>query len=218
MIGEPTVRRLYSVVTRRQQSNGQDRAVEIDAIQGEEAAAPPGATESARRQYLVVGHTDAAAIVRATDTKCYVALVTQGLLFGGTTSIVRSLGGIWDDGSPLVRGLIVGELSALLLLFAASVAHLLLCVAPSPRSALPTLPRGDRQLLFPEERGSFESLAADVEALDGPGVDRQLLLDLWVLVDIRRRKTRLAANGYRFLLAQVGVTVAFMVTAGLASL
>lgn len=171
-----------------------------------------------RRDFLMASINDGQAFVRATDTKAYVALVTQGLIVGGIINLARLVPNVWDDVAAWVQVALATELALVVVFFLASVVHLLMTVAPAPPRRLGLPDDARSQIFHLVDTMPFDRFRERTLALDGPDVQEQLTAVAFVVAAIHRRKTRWVSRGYRLLIIEVTVAAVFMVTLGASAL
>ncbi|MHB8243099.1 MAG: hypothetical protein ACYDHN_14060 [Solirubrobacteraceae bacterium] len=178
--------------------------------------------------FMLAAITDTEGTIRATDTKASIALVLHGLVFGGLLGVTERIGASYEVAGCGVQIAVVVLLASALVSSLASVLCLLMCVAPTPRSAVPGIPTSTRGLFFPpmSARGLIsphvssvdEAYRLSVVAMDADTRLHQLISEVLALGAIRARKTVLIQRGLTLLgiefvtgltyLAVIGIHVA----------
>jgi len=176
-------------------------------------------------QFLLAAVTDTEGTIRATDTKASIALILHGLLFSGLVSVTGNVGHTYDHagkGFQVAVVLLLGVAGTALL---CSVLQLLLCVAPTPRSAVPKVDLAHTEDFFlpmratgavnPRVRSVDCGYAARVQAMDDGARLTQLTSEILKVSAIRARKTTLVRRGLLFLAVELGMAIAYLSVLGL---
>lgn len=177
-------------------------------------------------EFLLAAVTDTESTIRATDTKASIALVVHGLLFSGLVGVTKDMGKTYDAASGDLRVAVWILLGIVVISFLLSVGCLLICIAPSPRSAIPDIsPLGTGNFFIPMRAQGFFSprvSTADVSAyseavaaMDESARQDQLMGEVLKLSAIRERKTTLARRGLFLLAGELAAGLAYLVLLGL---
>ncbi len=179
------------------------------------------------RELLFKGVEDLQGSIHANDSKCSAALITHGLLFAGVVTVTANAARIYPDahGALPILALVFAGLAACA--FVVSIACLLLAVMPYQPSAVAQAivdGYGPPQLFFPPVSAlspGGDPLRRQLDAagrLDQEAVTLELVAESVKLADIRRHEARYARVGYRALIVEVGLVVAFLGLVGATAL
>lgn len=174
-------------------------------------------------EFLLAAINDTEGTIRATDTKASIALVIHGLLFGALITVTMGLGGAYNSSIGCFQEIVVALLIATGFGLLVSVGHLLLCVAPTPRSAIPTgdpvgvsyfFPPVEVRGLNPRANPEAWALTDGLSSMGDAEREAQLSAELIKLAVIRQRKTVLIRRGLCALATEVGLALAYLAFLG----
>lgn len=177
-------------------------------------------------EFLLAAISDTEGTIRSTDTKTSIALELHGLLFSGLIGVTKDVSKSYDTASWDLRAAALILLGIVAITFLLSVVHLLICIAPSPRSAIPDispLRTGNffipmrAQGLFSPRVGTADVSAYSeaIAAMDESARQDQLMGEVLKLSAIRERKTSLARRGLFLLAGELAAGLAYLVLLGL---
>jgi len=173
--------------------------------------------------FMLAAITDTEATIRATDTKASIALVLHGLLFGGLIGVTEHVGPSYNVAGHGLQTIVVLLLAVVLASSLASVLCLLMCVAPTPRSAIPHIPY-TIGLFFvsmkaygpisPRVRSVDASYLEKIASMDEDARLQQLAGEILALGAIRERKSTLISRGLILLGVEFIVGIAYLAVVG----
>jgi hypothetical protein len=174
--------------------------------------------------FMLAAVTDTEGTIRATDTKASIALVLHGLVFGGLIGVTERIGSTYQAAESGLQVIVVVLLAVALVTSLASVICLLMCVAPTPRSALPHIPPAARGVFFlplrargaiaPRVRSVDASYFANVASMDEDTRLQHLTGEVLTLSAIRERKTTLIRRGLTLLGIEFVASLAYLAVIG----
>lgn len=180
--------------------------------------------QSIARQVLLKGIEDLEGTIHANDAKCSAALITHGLLFAGLVTVTANAADVYPGPHGVLPILVIALASMTLLAFAVSIVSLLLAVMPYQPEALATVIKERHHppgLFFPTGIPRRRPIPGGVddpvrrqlraaEALDESAVTLELVAESVKLAGVRDHEAEHARIGYRALIAEVVLAVAYL--------